>query len=74
MTERTAAENQALLAAAIERSGLSVGAWARSVVIRDPRTVRKWLSGEREIPRAVLGWLHEEGQNLTDPALEANVN
>ncbi len=57
MTERTAVENQALLAAAIERSGLSVGAFAREVVIRDPRTVRKWLSGDTEIPHAVMEWL-----------------
>ena len=58
LTERTAVENQALLAAAIERSGLSVGAFARDVMIRDPRTIRAWLSGDKEIPQAVLSWLH----------------
>ncbi len=72
MTERTAAENQALLAAAIERSGLSVGAFAREVVIRDPRTVRKWLSGEK-MPQAVLDWLTRDHDCLNGPVYAGKV-
>lgn len=42
------------LRAAIAASGLSISEFARSVLVRDPRTLRRWLSGERPIPRHVL--------------------
>ena len=47
----------AQLRAAIDRSGLSASAYARSVLIRDPRTVRRWLSGTSPIPDAVREYL-----------------
>ena len=57
MTPRTHAEAVALLRAAIQASGLSVNEYARSILIREPRTVARWLSGEQPIPAAVLDFL-----------------
>jgi hypothetical protein len=50
----TRAEQIALLRQAIQSSGLSASAYARDVLTRDPRTVRRWLAGDSPIPRAVL--------------------
>lgn len=44
----------AMLSEAIRRSGLSMTQYAERVLVRDERTVRRWLKGERQIPRAVL--------------------
>lgn len=44
------------LRALIEASGLSQVEWARTVVGRDPRTVRRWLAGEA-IPPTTVDWL-----------------
>ena len=52
----------ALLRAAITRTGLSASEYARSVLIRDPRTVRRWLSGESPIPQAVLDLITARSQ------------
>lgn len=41
-----------LIRAAIEASGLSVRRFAREVLVRDPRTVFRWLAGA-PLPRAV---------------------
>lgn len=49
-----------LLRLAIERSGLSARAFARDVLWRDERTVRRWLSGESPIPAIVSDRLREE--------------
>lgn len=46
-----------LLRAAITASGLSTSIYARKVLIRDPRTVRRWLSGESPIPQSVIDYL-----------------
>jgi hypothetical protein len=40
----------------IDTSGLSIAEWARTVVGRDERTVRRWLAGE-PIPNSVTDWL-----------------
>jgi DNA-binding transcriptional regulator YiaG len=45
-----------ILRAIIEASGLSQVEWARTVVGRDPRTVRRWLAGEA-IPPTTVEWL-----------------
>jgi hypothetical protein len=55
----TRAAEVALLRAAIARSGLSVSQYAARVLVREARTVRRWLSGELQIPRAVLDRLKE---------------
>lgn len=45
------------LRAAIQQSGLSSSEYARTVLTRDSRTVRRWLSGESPIPEAVRRYL-----------------
>lgn len=50
---------QALLRAAIKASGLSATAYARQVLIRNPRTVRRWLAGDSPIPEAVREFLRK---------------
>ncbi len=54
---RTMEEAVDLLRLRIEESGLSAGEFARDVLIRDPRTVRRWASGDGPIPRLVVEWL-----------------
>lgn len=55
MTEaQTRAAQVKLLRAAIARSGLSNRQYAERVLMRDERTVRRWLSGARPIPHVVL--------------------
>jgi hypothetical protein len=49
-----------LLANAIKRSGLSARAFARDVLWRDERTVRRWLSGESPVPAVVADRLREK--------------
>lgn len=51
---KTRAEQIALLEDRIEASGLSTTEFAEDVLWREPRTVRRWLSGESPIPRKVL--------------------
>jgi hypothetical protein len=46
-----------LLRKAIERSGLSARAFARDVLLRDERTVRRWLAGDSPIPEPVINFL-----------------
>jgi hypothetical protein len=48
-----------LLRAAIERSGMSARAFAVRVLLRDERTVRRWLAGESPIPAVVRDRLRE---------------
>lgn len=64
-------EPRTILAAAIARSGLSARAFARHVLTRDERTVRRWLSGESPIPRDVLAsrWL-DPTSPIPDAVLE----
>ena len=54
MTDCTRQAEIAALRAAIGRSGLSTSEYARTVLVRDPRTVRRWLAGDRQVPQAVL--------------------
>lgn len=53
----TRAEQIALLRSRIEASGLSVRRFAREVLLRDERTVQRWLAGDNPIPALVLAWL-----------------
>jgi hypothetical protein len=46
-----------LLSHAIELSGLSVTRFAVEVLIRDDRTVRRWLAAETDIPPVVRDFL-----------------
>lgn len=46
-----------LLKERIEQSGLSVRKFATQVMIRDERTVRRWLAGDSPIPNLVMEFL-----------------
>jgi hypothetical protein len=46
-----------LLARAIEQSGLTQRDFAIAVLVRDPRTVRRWLTGDRPMPTLVVHYL-----------------
>jgi hypothetical protein len=50
-----------LLRAAIRNSGLTNSAFARDVLARDPRQVRRWLAG-RPLPDAVRAFLERTAQ------------
>jgi hypothetical protein len=54
-----------LLAAKIAASGGTLGEFARTVLVRDPLTIKRWLRGERPIPAAVLRLL--EGTRYEAP-------
>jgi hypothetical protein len=56
----TRAEEIALLRARrIEESGLSARRFAREVLRREERTVRRWLAGDSPIPRIVVEFLRD---------------
>lgn len=46
-----------LLTQAIEASGMSARRFAVRVLIRDERTVRRWLAGDSPLPRPVRDFL-----------------
>jgi len=48
-----------LLQSRITASGLSARRFARIVLLRDERTVRRWLAGESPIPKAVVQFLEK---------------
>ena len=56
---RTSTEEIELLEQRIEESGLKTGPFARDVLIREPRTVRRWLAGDSPIPNRVKEWLQD---------------
>lgn len=41
----------------IKASGLSVEQFARTIVLREPRTVFRWLAGDSPIPKVVVKFL-----------------
>ena len=45
------------LSAMVAQSGLSIADFARTVMGRDERTVRRWLTGAIEIPDSAKQWL-----------------
>jgi hypothetical protein len=51
------AQQVALLRRALALSGLSARAFATQVLIRDERTVRRWLKGDSPIPAPVVAFL-----------------
>jgi hypothetical protein len=51
-----------LLRSAIEASGLSARRFATDVLLRDERTVRRWLAGDSPIPEVVISWLKENAK------------
>ena len=53
----TPPDDTALLRAVIRESGLSARQWATTVMMRDERTVRRWLAGTSPIPAPVCRFL-----------------
>jgi hypothetical protein len=62
----------ALLKKAIELSGLSARQFAVQVLIRDERTIRKWLRGDSEVPDVVrdflISYVHDQEKRGRDDA------
>jgi|GEM_PF-4581998 len=56
-----------LLRAAIAASGLSARQFAMSVLLRDERTVRRWLAGDSPIPKIVVDRLQTLTGQDTSP-------
>jgi len=50
----------------------AVDGFARSVLMRHPRTVHRWLAGESPIPKAVAAWIMDgtPGQSRGDAFAE----
>ena len=48
-----------MLRRVIEASGMSARGFARDVLLRDERTVRRWLAGDSPIPEPVVAKLDE---------------
>jgi hypothetical protein len=61
-----------LLQRAIELSGMSARQFAIQVLIRDDRTVRKWLHGDSEVPDVVrdflMTYVHDREKKQGDKA------
>jgi len=55
----TQAERIDLLRSRIEASGLSSKRFAVEVLLREDRTIRRWLDGKSPIPKVVLQWLKQ---------------
>jgi hypothetical protein len=53
----TDSESLRLLRLALIKSDLSSTQFAETVLLRDPRTLRRWLKGDSPIPRPVRDYL-----------------
>lgn len=53
---------RALLLSRLKESDLPAGTFATKVLLREPRTMRRWLSGESPIPVLVVDFLVEPTQ------------
>lgn len=51
-----------LLQDSIKHSGLSARAFAREILIRDERTIRRWLAGDSPIPEPVVHFLKQRAK------------
>lgn len=58
----TVSRGTEILRKAIEASGLSARRFATEILLRDERTVRRWLAGDSPIPEVVLRWLKENAK------------
>lgn len=73
MTTASTLDARAAVSAAIDASGLSIAEWARTVVGRDERTVRRWLAGA-SIPAQVADWVGRlEAQTVAADAVTVTV-
>jgi hypothetical protein len=60
-------DDRELIAKAIEVSGKSARRFAVEDLVRDERTVRRWLAGDSPLPRAVRVRLEEIVQTRRTP-------
>lgn len=60
MAEMTQTQARKALRAAIKASGLSQTKYAELVLLRDRRTISRWLKGDNDIPEKVVRFLAEE--------------
>ena len=60
MSKNERAAHARLLRRAIDRSGLSARQYAKQVLTRNERTIRRWLARDYPIPRAVIEKLEQE--------------
>ena len=56
--EKPSTNDKALLVAALAASGLSQTRFARELMGREPRTIRRWIKGQ-PIPKAAKQWLEQ---------------
>ena len=63
-------DDKELISKAIEVSGLSVRRFAREILVREPRTVWRWLAGENALPTAVREKAEEIISNAEKPKAE----
>lgn len=59
MSQPTRREDANLLQRRIEESGLSARRFAYEVLLRDERTIRRWIAGDAPIPQIVMEWLEK---------------
>ena len=57
IVKRAVRTNVLLLQRAIAQSGLSAAGFATEVLMRDARTIQRWLDAETRIPPAVVTYL-----------------
>ena len=62
MGETEVTDYIARLREAVRASGLSASAYARTILTRDPRTLRRWLAGDSPIPQAVVQFLTKSAE------------
>lgn len=65
VSPRAVLDYAALLRASMDRSGLSRRAYAETVLVRDERSVRRWVAGD-PMPKSVRAFLERELRALAD--------
>lgn len=73
MIDTSTLSSRDTLAALIAASGLSAAAFARLVLGRDERTVRRWLRGDIEVPDSAARWLGRASVSATAGAVVVTV-
>lgn len=64
MTKADQSRARTRLLRAIAASGLSNRQFALTVLLRDERSLRRWLAGDAPIPKAVREWLEREAHHV----------
>lgn len=59
-------EDKELVRAAIKHSRKSVTRFATEDLVREPRTVRRWLAGDAPVPQLVRRFLEDLLKNVAD--------